>query len=95
MKNLILSAAILVASIVGTLTWTQPAEARPRGYYRAPAVRYYRPYYGYGGYYRPYYRSYYGYGGYYRPYYGSYYYGPRVYLGFGYPYYGGGYYYRW
>lgn len=97
MKNLILSAAIVVATIVGSLTWTETADARPRGYYRAPAVRYYRPNYGYRTYYRPYYgyRSYYrpsyGYRSYYRPsygypYYGSYYYGSpyvggRVYIG--------------
>ena len=48
-----------------------------------PAWGYYRPYWGYGGYYRPYDRGYYGgyyhpyyrgyYGGYYRPYYRGYY----------------------
>jgi hypothetical protein len=81
MRNLILTAAATVAMLFGGLTWTDTAEARPRGWYRAPAVRYYRPYYGYRTYYRPYYgyrsyyRPYYSYGS---PYYGSYYHGPRV-----------------
>ncbi|MEX2027236.1 MAG: hypothetical protein WEH44_08040 [Pirellulaceae bacterium] len=84
MRNLILTAVATAALLVGGLTWTDTAEARPRGWYRggAPAVRYYRPYYGYRAYnpyygYRSYYRSYY------RPYgypYGSYYYG-RPYIG--------------
>ncbi|HUE72687.1 MAG TPA: hypothetical protein VMP01_17510 [Pirellulaceae bacterium] len=90
MKNLILSAAIVVATFVGSLAWTETADARPRGYYRAPAARYYQPNYAY----RPYYRQSYGYRSYYRPSYGyrSYY---RPSFGYGYPYrsyYGGSYY---
>ena len=92
MKNLILSAVIAVAALAGSLTWTETADARPRGYYyRAPAVRYYRPNYGY----RTYYRPYYGYRSYYRPYYGygRYYgYGPYYY---GRPYIGGRVYFNW
>jgi hypothetical protein len=79
--------------LVGGLTWTNTAEARPwRGYYgggygyygryyAVPPVRYYRPIY------RPYYEPYYAYP--YRPYryYGGYryprYYSPGVYLGAG------------
>ena len=85
MKNLILIAALSVASIAGSLAWTETADARPRGWYGAPVARYYRPYY------RSYYRPYYGYRSYY---------GPRFYAGYPYrysyrPYYGGGYYYGW
>lgn len=80
--------------LVGGLTGTDTAEARPRGWYRgyrAPAVRYYRPYYGYRSYYRPYY----GYRSYYRPYYSGYrypYYGSSYY---GRPYLGGRVYFNW
>ena len=80
MKNMLLIAALSVASIVGSLAWTETAEARPRGWYRAPVARYYRPNYGYPYYgYRSYYYgprvyappNYYSY----RPYYDGYYYG--------------------
>jgi hypothetical protein len=68
MRSFLLTAAATAAMIVGGLTFTETAEARPWRYYRAPAVRYYRPYYAYS-------RPYYGYRSYYGPYYGSYYYG--------------------
>jgi hypothetical protein len=86
MSNFLLTTAATAALLIGGLTWTDTADARPRGWYRsAPAVRYYRPYYGYRTYYRPYYgyQSYYSpyysypiYSGYYGAPYGSYYYGP-------------------
>jgi hypothetical protein len=76
MRNLILTLAATATLLVGGLTWTDTAEARPRGWYRsAPAVRYYRPYYGYRAYNRPYYG--YPYGSYY---YGRPYVGGRVYF---------------
>lgn len=83
MRGALLTLAATCAMLVGGLTWTDTAEARPwRGYYRAPAVRYYRPYY-YG--YRPYYRYYYGpryYYGYPRYYGYRTYYGPGIYFRF-------------
>jgi hypothetical protein len=67
MRNLILTLAATTTLLFGGLVWTDTAEARPRwrgGYWRAPAVRYYRPY-------RPYYGSYYrGPSRYYSRYYG-------------------------
>lgn len=97
MRSILLTVATTCALIVGGLSWTDSADARPwrRGGWRAPVARYYggyysRPYYGYRSYYRPYY----GYRSYYRPYYyGSspYYYSyPTYRWGSRYPYYGGG-----
>ena len=79
MKNILLTLATTAALMVGGMTFTDTADARPRGYGRA--------YYGggyYGGGYRSYYPSYpsYGYG--YRGYYGY----PRAYYGYPRGYYG-------
>ena len=79
MRSFLLTAAATVAMIVGGLTFTETAQARPWGYYRPyyGYRTYYRPYYGYRSYYRPYY----GYRSYYRPYYyGRPYVGGRVYF---------------
>lgn len=83
MRNLILTLAATGALLAGSLAMPSNAEARPRGwggYYRAPAVRYYRPYRNYGGYYAPrrYYNYGYGYGYPYRYSWG----GPGVYFRF-------------
>jgi hypothetical protein len=87
MRNLILTLAATATLLVGSLMVPDTADARPRWrgrYYRAPAVRYYAPYY--GGYYGPRY-----YGGYYYPRYYSY---PYRYS-WGGPWYGGsGFYFR-
>jgi hypothetical protein len=76
--------------LVGGLMAADTAEARPRwrgGYYRGPAVRYYRPYYG-SNYWGP--RYYYG-----PSYYGGYYYGSPYRYSWGGPWYGGsGFYFR-
>jgi hypothetical protein len=91
MKNILLTIAATAALMVGGMTFTDTAEARPRGwggYYGS----YYRPY---AGYYRSYprYTGYrYGYPGYYGRYYGPRYYGPSYYgpSYYGYPRYGSG-----
>ena len=82
MRNILLTLAATGALMLGSLAWTNTAEARPWRYgYRAPVARYYG--------YRPYYYSY-------RPYYG-YYYGPRYtypsYYYYPAPYLGGRFYY--
>jgi hypothetical protein len=56
MRNLILTLAATATLLAGSLVMPESADARPRGwrgYYRAPAVRYYRPDRYYGGYYAP------------------------------------------
>ncbi len=83
MRNLILTLATTGALLAGSLAIPSTAAARPRGwggYYRAPAVRYYRPYRYFGGYYAPrrYYNNGWGYGYPYRYSWG----GPGVYSRF-------------
>jgi hypothetical protein len=90
MKNILLTLAATAALMVGGMTFTDSADARPRGWgrYGGYSTRYYRPSYGYG--YRTYprynygYRSY-GYPGYYRSYRYPGYYGGGYYGGY-YPY---------
>jgi hypothetical protein len=81
MKSAFLTIALTTAMLMGSMVFTESAEARPRAwrYYGGPA-RYYGGYYSnsypryYGGYYAPRY-----YGGYYAPRYYSGYYAPRYY----------------
>jgi hypothetical protein len=72
MKSAFLTIALTTAMLMGSMVFTESAEARPRAwrYYGGPA-RYY------GGYYSSYYPRYYG--GYYAPRYYSGYYAPRYY----------------
>ena len=69
MKNAFLTIALTTAMLMGSMVFTQSAEARPRAwrYYGGPAQYY-------GGYYGSYNPRYYS--RYYAP---SYYYGPRYY----------------
>lgn len=72
MKNILLTLAATAALMVGGMTFTDTADARPRGWGSPYSGRYYAPNYGYRAYPR------YGYG--YRGYYGSpQYYGNRYY----------------
>ena len=92
MKSILLTLAATAALIVGGMTLTDTADARPRGWgrYGGYSTQYYRPSYGYG--YRYYPRYNYGYRSYgYPGYYGYRSYGYPGYYGGAYPGYYGGY----